>query len=545
VAAIWYPNHYAVGMSNLGLHRLLEIVALHPAWTHDRVFLPAPPAAGRAHRPALRTFDLDLPARRTDLALVSVSYEEDYAHLARMLDLAGIPRRAGDRQLEHPVVVVGGFAATLNPEPLADLADVMLLGPAEHVLPPFLDRASEIRMSTGPLRRAPLATELADLPGAYLPLPGPPSRPLEVAFSRSRWQEGGSLLYEARDAAVDLPPPRSRILTPHTELADRFLIAVGEGCPHGCRFCAAGFARRPPLAYPAEQLAAAVEEGLQYTPRIGLVGAAVTDLPSLGRLSEQVLEVGGEVSTSSLGIRSMVAGGFEPGSRTVALAPETASDRLRRVVNKPMSDGEILEVVRSCTEAGVARIRLYFLVGLPSEEDPDMDRIVSLAADCRERMEAVGRPRGQVPALVLSVNPFVPKAGTPMQWSAMAEPATVRARLERLRRGVRPLGGVTLRTGGARTALRQAILSLGDRDAAGVLDLQPGRSGWWRDLQRWHRDHGEFVFAEKQRDHTFPWDFVDRGVSRDFLWKEWQRALNGKTIPPCDVLNCRACGACP
>jgi len=544
VAAVWYPNHYAVGMSNLGLHRLLEIVAGHRGWTHDRLFVPNRHATGRNAHSELRTFDLGLPVRDTELALVTASYEEDYTLLARLLDLAGIPRQATERQEEHPVVVVGGFAPTLNPEPLASLADVLLLGPAEHVLPPFLDRASELRSSAGRLRRVPLRSELADLPGCYVPGPESPEGPVRVAFARPRWRSDQGVLCETGDPAADRPPPRSRILTPHTEFADRFLIAVGEGCPHGCRFCAAGFARRPPLAYPVERLAAAVGEGLQHTPRIGLVGPAVSDLPSLNALSRQVADAGGEVSTSSLGVRSMLGAGLTPTSRTVTLAPETAGDHLRARVNKPMADAEILDALRICAESGAVRVRLYFLVGLPGEEDTDMDGIVALAAACRERLAEVGRGLGQIPALVLSVNPFVPKAGTPLQWSPMADVATLRRRLERIRKGLRPIGGVTLRTGGARVALRQAVLSLGGRDAVEVLDLRPGRAGWWKELQRWHASRREFAFSDKERDHPFPWDFIDRGVSRDSLWKEAARARRGKTTPSCEVLQCTACGAC-
>ena len=544
VAAVWYPNQYAVGMSNLGLHRLLEMVAEHPRWTHDRVFVPQPHHAGSDRNLELRTFDLGVPVRRTDLALVSASYEEDYTQLAVLLDLAGIPRCAADREEEHPVIVVGGFAVTLNPEPLASLADVFLLGPAEHVLQPFLDRAAEIRATAGRLRRVPLRSELDDLPGCYVPGPDPQSRPVRVTFAAPRWRTGRDALCETDDPAADRPPPRSRILSPHTEFADRYLVAVGEGCPHGCRFCAAGFSRRPPLAYPAERLRAAVGEGLGHTRRIGLVGPAVTDLPGLDSITRQVVDAGGEVSTSSLGVRSMLRTGLTPTSRTVTLAPETAGDELRARVNKPMADTDILDALQACAENGVIRIRLYFLVGLPGEQDADVDGIVALAAACHDRLAVAGRRLGQIPALVLSINPFVPKAGTPFQWSPMADVSTIRRRLERLRKGLRPIGGVTLRTGGARVALRQSVLSLGDRDAAAVLDLHPGRTGWWKDLQRWHADHGEFVSVEKARDHLFPWDFIDRGVSKDYLWKEAERAKRGKVTPPCDVIKCTACGAC-
>lgn len=544
VAAVWYPNAYAVGMSNLGLHRLLEIVSEHPRWTHDRFFLPAPPGARRDAPRDLRTFDLGLDVRRTDLALVSASYEEDYTHLATMLDRAGIPRRAAEREEEHPLIVVGGFAVTLNPEPLVTLADCFLLGPAEHVLPAFLDRTAELLAATGRLRRSPLQAELADLDGCYVPGPAPPTRPVRVAFMRPRWRPGDGLLRETGDPAADRPPPRSRILTPHTEFADRFLIAVGEGCPHGCRFCAAGFSRRPPLAYPADRLAAAIREGLQHTHRIGLIGPAVTDLPCLDALTRQVVDAGGEVSTSSLGVRSMLGSGRTPTSRTVTLAPETVGDSLRGRVNKLMADKEILDALQACAENGAVRIRLYFLIGLPGEADADVDGIVALTAACHERLASVGRALGQIPAIVLSVNPFVPKAGTPLQWSPMTDVSTIRRRLERLRKGLRPIGGVTLRTGGARVALRQAILSLGDRDAAAVLDLHPGRPGWWKDLQRWHAAHGDFAFADKERDHVFPWDFIDRGVSRSYLWREAMRADRGTVTPACDVAACRACGAC-
>lgn len=543
-AAVVYPNTYHLGMSNLGLHRLIEIAGAHPRWTPLRAFLPAQearePREGR--RRGLATFDLGVPLSEVDLWLVTLSYEEDYDNLARLLQLARLPLRASRRQREHPLVIAGGFAPTLNPEPLAPLVDGFLLGPAEVVLAPFLDRIDASLSRRGPAgTRDGLADVCDGLPGWYAPGPEPPTEPVRVAFGAPRF-DGGSDGPLRIDSAAAEAPPRSLVLTEHTEFARRLLVAVGEGCPHACRFCAAGFARRPPRAFPLDPLAAAVDAGLAATPRIGLMGPAVADHPDLAALARRVAAAGGEVSTSSTDIRALLRTGRPVVGRTATLAPEAGTAALRRRINKPLSDGQILEAVRTCGEAGVARVRLYLQVGLPGEEDRDAEAIVELASRCRETLLAVGRDRGRASELVLSVNPFVPKAGTPFQWAPMADTAVLRRRLELLRSGVRRIGGVQLRTGGARVALRQAVLSLGDRDAADLLGGEG--AGWWRRLVDWHGARGAFVHQEKGRDHRFAWDFLDRGVARSYLWREWERARGGEVTPACDVTQCRACGAC-
>lgn len=550
--AVCYPNVYRVGMSNLGLHRLLELIAAHPGWTPLRAFVPDGVGARRGRGEAWRTFDGDLPLHRADLVAVTLSYEEDYGNLPRMLAAGGIPPRAADRTPDHPPVVIGGFAPTLNPEPVALLADAVLLGPAELTLAGLLDRCAAWASGGGRRRsRVALRETLADLPGCYTPVPGQLPPPVTIPVRAPRWEPGdaGALVV---DAGADDPPPRTRILTPHTEFADRFLVAVGEGCPHGCRFCAASFARRPPLAYPTAALLRAVDEGLAAAvgstrPRIGLMGAAVTDLPGLDPLARRVAEAGGDLSTSSLRIGSLVGAEVEVAvalSRTATLAPEAGLASLRDAINKPLSDDAVLDTIAACGEAGVHRVRLYLLVGLPGEGEDHVGGVIELARRARERLVLAGRARGRVAELVLSVNPFVPKADTPLQWAPLAEPGVLKRRLGALREGLRRLGGVQLRTGGERLALRQAILSLGGREAAEILELAPGRAGWWRELQRWHDDHGGFVFEERAQDHPFPWRFIDRGVHRDFLWREWRRYRTARPTPSCDVMSCTACGAC-
>ncbi len=544
-AALCYPSSYHVGMSNLGLHRLLELVAEQPGWAPLRAFLPAPEREAELRRRGerLRTLDHAVRLDQVDLWLVSVSYEEDYLGLWRMLTLAGLPPLARDREPDGPLVVVGGFAPTLNPEPVAPLADVLLLGPAEQTLAPFLRRwgGSLERVGGRQGGRPDLDESLAGLPGCYVPGSPPPPR-LVVPSRAPAWDPavGGRLCV---DHGLERPPPRTRVLTPHTVFADRYLVAVGDGCPGACRFCAASFAHRPPRAYPEVSLRRAVDEGLAHTPRIGLLGAAVSDLPSLGTLAHQVRVAGGELSTSSLRVGIRLADGPPIVGRTATIAPEAASEVLRRTVNKPMTDDEVLETLTGCVEAGAVRVRAYLLLGLPGADDGEADALLDLALRGRDALVAAGRGRGRPAELVLSVNAFVPKPDTPFQWAGMASPDVLDRRAERLRRGLRAEGGgVRLLWGGSRIALRQAALSLGDRDAVDL--LPPSRGSWWTELRRWHGGRGEFAFGDKPRDHAFPWRFVDRGVSRDFLWREWQRARAGKLTPACDVHDCRACGVC-
>lgn len=542
--AVCYPASYHVGMSNLGLHRLLELVTDRGDWTPLRAFLPDPrdreDLLRRGER--LRTLDRGVRLDQVDLWLVTVSYEEDYAGLWRMLELAGMPPLAREREPEHPKVVVGGFAPTLNPEPVAELADVLLLGPAEATLDPFLDRWTALGRRHG-RRGVPgeaLGHALSGLPGCYVPREGAPDT-LAIPGPRPDW-DNRSPGRSCPDCALPSPPPRTRILTPYTEFADRFLVSVGDGCPGACRFCAAGFARRPPRAYPAEALMDAVDEGLASGGRIGLLGAAVSDLPSLPSLARRVEQGGGELSTSSLRVGVRLGEGSPIIGRTATIAPEAGSDALRRAINKPMADEEVLATLAGCVEAGAVRVRTYFLIGLPGADDGEAEALLALVRRGRDRMVSASRGRGKPAELVVSLNAFVPKPDTPFQWAAMASPEVLDRRAALLRKGLRHVGGVRLLWGGARVALRQAALSMGGRGAVELLGA--AEDGWWPALRRWHEDRGVFLFEDRPRDQRLPWGFVDRGVSRGFLWREWTRSQAGKVTPRCDVLACTACGAC-
>ena len=531
-------------MSNLGLHRLVELVSEREGWEPLRAFLPAATERDELLRRGerLRTLDHGVRLDQVDLWLVTLSYEEDYAGLWRMLELAQVPPRAGDRGPEHPRVIVGGFAPTLNPEPVAELADAVVLGPAELTLGPLLDRWETLDRPGGRrgVSEQALRDALGDLPGVYLPAGGPPTR-LVVPGSAPDWEAGGDGALTA-DRGLPAPPPRTRILTPHTEFADRFLISVGDGCPGACRFCAAGFSRRPPRAYPTDTLAAAVDVGLDACGRIGLLGAAVSDLPGLPVLAAQVQRAGGQLSTSSLRVGVKLAGVSPIVGRTATIAPEAGSEALRTSINKPMSDEEVLETLEECVRAGAVRIRTYVLVGLPGAGDSEAEALLDLVRRGRDRVVAAGRARGRPAELVVSLNAFVPKPDTPFQWAGMAPPEVLDRRATLLRRGLGRVGGVRLLWGGSRIALRQAALSMGGRDAVELLDR--GDGAWWSHLRRWHDRRGRFLFEDRPREQLFPWSFVDRGVSRSSLWREWTRARRGKTTPRCDVRSCTACGAC-
>ncbi len=543
-AAICVPSPYHVAMSNLALHRLLELLGDQPGWTGLRAFLPSTETAGELIRRGerLRTFDREVRLDQVDLWLVSVAYEEEYESLCRMLELAGLPRQARDREVDQPLIVVGGFAPTLNPEPIAEIADVVLLGPAELTLDPLLRRWSSLldRHGRRGLERGVLGDALAELPGCYVTADGPPEA-LVVPGTTADWDpDGEARLRVDRSRAGN--PPRTRILTPHTEFADRFVVAVGEGCPTGCRFCAASFARRPPRAWPATALAAAVDQGLAATPRIGLLGAAVSDLPSLGSLAAQVEGAGGELSTSSLRVGTRLKGRPPLVGRTATIAPEAATAAARCAINKPLSDDEIDAMFAACVEAGAVRVRAYLLLGLPGGDDGEVDALIDLVERGRRAMTVAGRGSGRPTELVLSVNAFVPKPDTPLQWAAMVRPRVLEARARALGAALGRRGGVRLLWGGARGALRQALLSTGDRDVCEW--MAPGEGVGRGNLRSWHRARGDYLFEDRSRDQFLPWGFVDRGVSRGFLWREWRRTRRGEPTPPCDVLTCRACGAC-
>jgi radical SAM superfamily enzyme YgiQ (UPF0313 family) len=541
-----YPNTYPVAMANLGYQAVFRLLAEDARVTCDRAFLPEGP---RAEWPrTLRSFEQDRAVRDFDLVAFSISFESDYLHVLDCLALAGIPLWRRERGPHAPLVLAGGPATFLNPEPLAELVDLFLIGEAEEMLPEFLAGASGT-----PFDRARVLAASEEVRGAYRPERWTPEYDAHGDLIAFRPARAGRGPVERRYVAdLDRFPTDSEILTRESVFGDMVMVEASRGCEWGCRFCAAGFMYRPVRYRSPERLRTSIARALGERETIGLVGAEMASLPSVAALCQEVAAAGGRASPSSLKAdlitpalaRALGAGG----NRSVTVAPEAGSERMRRVINKNLTEAEILRAAEWLVGGGVDALKLYVMVGLPTETAADVDAIVDLARAVRARLLGTGRPR--VGRILVSINPFVPKPWTPLQWEPMEAIPSLRRKLSRLRRLLGAIPGLEVETESPREAYLQTLLSRGDRRVGTILARLHARpEAWWPTLKALRGgadgvDPDRFVHRPLPLDALLPWDFIDHAVDKRYLLAERRKAFAELQTPPCDTATCHTCGAC-
>jgi radical SAM superfamily enzyme YgiQ (UPF0313 family) len=540
-----YPNAYRLGMANLGLHAVYRLLNEDPSTACERAFLPEDGGEPR-------TVESSRPLRDFDVLAFSLSFEDDDVHVLEILERAGLPLRAADRDGRHPLVLGGGIAVQINPEPLAPFFDAFLVGEAEALLPSFLAAMHRAR-GAAPSRPA-LLRELAALPGGYVP------SLYDVEYADTRAPGGGWVTHFApRDGA----PARVRrvyvedlrrvatsrvVETPDAQFGDLYLTEVARGCLWGCRFCAAGFVQRPYREVDLEVLRDEVRKGVAEGLRIGLVGPDTSDYTGLDPLTCFVGEEGGTFSPSSLRVDAItpwlsrrLADG---GERSITIAPEAGTERLRRVINKDFTDDQIVQAAANALGEGMQHVKLYFMCGLPTEVDEDVLGMARIAIRIREEvMLPRARERGRMGRITLSVNPFVPKPWTPFQWVPMHDRACLEGKRRLLEKTLRPKG-IDVEFLSPREAYLQTLLSRGDRRCADLLELAHRETGGdlRKALARWPHDPDFFVLREAGVDEALPWDFIDQGLTKKFLARELRRGVGARITPKCAVETCRACG---
>jgi len=537
-----YPNHYHLGMSNLGFQTVYRLLNERDGLVCERAFLPDDRAAAAG---GLVTIESGRPAAAADVVAFALSFENDYPNLLRCLSLAQIPLTSAERRPEDPLVIAGGVATMLNPEPLAAFIDCFLIGEAEALLPSFLE-ALELRRD----RRATLMSLARDVPGAYVPgLYRVAYRPDGRICTFEPLEEAPARVKRAYVKDLSESATHSAVLTGTTTFADTFLTEVGRGCPHGCRFCGAGFVYRPPRFRSVDALADSVRTGLKITEKIGLLGAAVSDLPGLGELCARF---GGErvqLSFSSLRADALspdLIGAMKQGGvKTATLAPDAGSERLRTVINKGLGENAVLDAATALVENGIPNLKLYFMVGLPTETDADVEAIIELCKRIKHRFLASSRARKRIGTISVSLNCFVPKPFTPFQWSAMDGPTALRHKIKRVKTALGRIPNLRVNSDVPRWAYVQALLARGDRRVADILQaVHAGGGNWAQTLKSVPLNADFYVLRERSAEETLPWDFIDHGVRKQFLWDEYQRALNGAPGPECRVGRCSVCGVC-
>jgi len=542
--ALVYPNTYHVGMSNLGFQTVYRLVNDIDHAVCERAFLPEQDG-GKTGR--VLTVESRTPIEDFDIIAFSISYENDAPAVLTILETAGLPLPASRRTAALPLVLAGGVLCFLNPEPLAPFVDGFLLGEAEVLVPDFF-RAFDPSLE----RKKHLRQLAVAVSGFYVP-----------AFYRPRYLPDGRI--EAIETTADVPalirrrivsdlsclPTASTILTPETTFDDTYLIEVSRGCPHGCRFCSAGYVYRPPRYRPIDLLHEQVERGCALTDRIGLVGAAVSDLPGIEKLCSQDHDREIRFSFSSLRADALdgalVAALRKSHVKTATIAPDAGSERMRRVVNKGITEANVIAAADTLVSAGIPNLKVYFMLGLPTETEADVNAIVELVKRIKHRFLKTSRGKGHIGTITVSLSSFVPKAFTPFQWVAMDEVTALKRKIKIVKTGLKKTANVRVHADVPRWAYLQGVIARGDRRVADILLLgHKNRGNWPQTFKSSPFNPHFYVHRERDADERFPWDIIDQGIDKDFLWKEYQRALEDRTSVPCpaDPSRCSLCGVC-
>src|SRR5262245_46441531 len=530
--ALVYPNTYAVGMSNLGFQAVYERLNALPDAVCERVFFPDPEDLDELLRTGTEPFSLESlrPLREFDIVGFSVTYEGDYINVLRLLRMAGIPVRTADRAPGDPLVLMGGVCAFSNPEPLAPFMDAVAVGEGEELVGEIVAAYAESRAAGTDDLRSRVIGRLALLSGIYVPAAYDVGYASDGSIESVTPVAAGvpSVVIKRRLRDVNRFETRSLLKTPKAEYGHMALLEVGKGCGRGCRFCLEGQVYRPVRHRSLEALRESVATIAKESKRVGLVGACVSDYPWIGELMQILEEYGVEVSISSLRADSLtedlVASLQRGGHRTLTMAPEAGTERLRRVVRKVITDEQIYAACDLLRKYGIRNLNCYFMIGQPTESMEDVEAIPDLARRMLERLRVPGPDGHPFGKLTLSVSSFVPKPWTPFQWAAFDEPRDLEAKLEVIKSGARRLQ-VRVVHENPREAGLQALLARGDRRVAGFLEIAAALDGdWRRALREWAVDAAFYTRRERSADETMPWDHFDVGVKKAGLLKEWQRA---------------------
>jgi radical SAM superfamily enzyme YgiQ (UPF0313 family) len=536
--ALAFPNTYWVGMSNLGFQTVYRLFNAEDDIVCERFFLPPKQelAALSASRAPLLTLESQTPVADFDVVAFSVSFEWDYVNVLTLLRLAGIPSYAAERNRHHPLILVGGAVTFVNPEPLAPFADVIAAGEGEALVP-GLRRAFAAASD-----RDDLLHLLAAERGFYVPSLYEPEYAADGTMTGWRVQSGAAAAVPVRKAALKttdaVDPPATTIFTPDTEFGSRFLVEVVRGCANLCRFCWAGYNYLPVRSFPTARILELAEAARVHSNRVGLVSIALCDHPDIEQILARLLEMGYAISPASLRLddltESIVRVLHESGERTITIAPETGSDRLRRVINKTVTNDEILDRADLIFANGIENLKLYYMIGLPTETDEDLVAIRDLTLQIRERMMKHARVRGQVGRIIGSVNPLIPKPATAYQWLPMEDPGLIDRKIKRLRTLTADIDNVFFNIKSERHSYFQALLSLGDRRVAPAIAEAERNGQNWRAAVADTRVDGDFyIFRDRSKDLVLPWDIIDGGMKRPFFESEFAKGLREEwTLPP-------------
>jgi len=563
-----YPDTYEVGLPNAGLQILYEIVNERRDAVAERSYAPWIDLEALMRQRGLPLFSVDThrPADSFDVIAFNLSAELVYTNVLNCVDLAGVPVRSEERGPEHPIVMAGGHAA-FNPEPLADYVDVFVLGDGEEVIGEITDVLREWKASgRTPGSRQHVLRELAHVVGVYVP------SMYEVAYDGAhlvavtpRYPDVPERVEKRTIASLeDWPYPKHQ-LVPLTEVVhDRLNVEVFRGCTRGCRFCQAGMITRPVRERPLDQVRTMVRDGLRrsgydevsltslstadFSGIESAVRDATTDPTGCGDISVSLPSL--RVDAFTVGVAAQIGRARRSG---LTFAPEAGSFRLRKVINKLITEDDLFGAVESAYSQGWNRMKLYFLTGLPTETDEDTRGIADLARQC----VAIGKQHTGRASVTVSVGGFVPKAHTPFQWFGQNTMTELQRKIGVLRDAVGKAKGVQLKWHDARASVAEGLVSRGDRRLGRVIERVWRAGGtfqeWsecfslplWEDALAAEGLSLDWYVSRHRTEHeVLPWDHISAGLHRDFLWQDWQAALAEHGLEDCRWIPCYDCGVC-
>ncbi|WP_051309082.1 radical SAM protein [Desulfogranum japonicum] len=555
--ALIYANAYPVAASNLGLQIVYTLLNRRDDVVCERFVYPS------AHEP-LVSLESGRPLQDFPIVCGSISFEEDYPRMAALLAAGRIPpfhHQRGSRIAPgDPLVILGGVAVFMNPEPLAPFADLMVIGEAEDIINPLVDHLQRYRMES----RATLTSRVAaGMDGIYAP-----------SHYSIHYNHMGQV--ERVTPANDVPQRVKKVVQKHPAIAGHstilsreaelgmYMVELGRGCSRGCRFCAAGYIYRAPRLWQADSILKALEDRPEGVDTVGLLGMEMTPEGTLDQIADFL-----SLHQCRLSFSSLRADHISPRIldvlahsklKSVAIAPDGASERLRTVINKGLRTEDLRSAASRLCEAGIYNLKLYIMIGLPTETADDLDELVELIQNIHGDLLAIGKARGRLTEITLSVNSFVPKPWTAFQYASFGglEPEVaqdlhavekailaLKGKIKYLRRALSKLANVRIKTDHPERVYQQAVFARADRRIAPILlDLGMGKYSFKQAVRRNIVEDWQYAIRPRTKDELLCWEIIDHGIHSAYLWKEYEKSMAGKSTPPCRPSHCRRCGVC-